>query len=301
MHPVHAAIREEPVELQDEPIEYVERYFFTPSAIEKMNAIWPIRLGQNIAKPHYHVGPRTTPYYSLHFVLEGEGTYTQGGVSYPLSRNDMFCLFPHCLHEYFTDSEKPLKLVWIAFDGKKALPVLERLHIRPDVPYARNVVRPEVRLRLGAFFRFVQTKGRDASDLTKLAHLFDVFGALADSAAKTDKPASASTDSWLQKGAEYLEMHYAEGITIEKAASFAGVDRAHFSRTFRSVYGTSPSSYVLQLKMAAAREMLARSSWTLTEIALSVGYPDLFSFSKAFKKYSGMSPGEYRKSLPEHD
>ncbi|TNJ61593.1 AraC family transcriptional regulator [Paenibacillus hemerocallicola] len=278
-------------------MEYVERYFFTPSVIEKSNAVWPIRLGQNVAKPHYHVGPRTTPYYSLHFVLEGAGTFIQDSKSYGLSQNDMFCLFPNRSHEYFTSVSQPLKMAWIAFDGKKALPILERLNIRPAAPYAPNAVRPGVRELLTRFFGLVQANGHNASDFAKLGILFQLFESLADPAAKTESSAGGPSVSWLAKGVDYLEMHYAEGITIEKVASFVGVDRAHFSRTFQSAYGTSPSKYLQSLKMSAARKMLGQTSCTLTEIALSVGYPDLFSFSRAFKKLNGISPGEFRKSL----
>lgn len=287
--------------MQDEPMEYVERYFFTPTAVEKSNAVWPIRLGQNEAKPHYHVGPRTTPYYSLHFVLDGEGAFTQDNKSYALQTNDLFCLFPGRPHEYFTSPRQPLKMAWIAFDGKKALPVLERLGIRPAVPYASNVIRAEARERLDDFFRLIRACGQRASDFAKLAVLFNVFAALADANGDAEKERGERSEHWLQKGVDYLEMHYAEGITIEKVASFVGVDRAHFSRRFRLAHGTSPIKYLQGVKMQAARDMLGESAYTLTEIALSVGYPDLFSFSKAFKKHFDMSPGEFRRSVRDKE
>lgn len=58
--------------MREDHHEYLEIYFFTPSEFEKSGAAWPIRLGHNIAKPNYHIGPRTSPYYYLLFVLEGQ-------------------------------------------------------------------------------------------------------------------------------------------------------------------------------------------------------------------------------------
>lgn len=285
--------------MQEEPLEFAERYFFTPTAFEKAGAVWPIRLGRNVAKPHYHIGPRTTTYYSLHFVLEGSGTYVQDGKSYALRRNDLFCLFPNRSHEYFAADDDPLQMAWIAFDGKKALSILERLGIVPAVPFLRDAIRPEVRQLLDVFFARIRAKGRDVSDLAKLSAFFNVFEALPNRGAEREKGTGKSSGSWLQKGVDYLEMHYAEGITIEQAASFVGVDSAYFSRKFNAAYGTSPIKYLQNVKMKAARNMLAETSYSLTEIALSVGYPDLFSFSKAFKKHFAVSPSEFRRAAPD--
>lgn len=283
--------------MQDEPMEYAERYFFTPTAVETSSAIWAIRLGQTATKPNYHIGPRTTPYYSLHFVLEGAGTFIQDNQMYMLSQNDLFCLFPNKSHEYFTSKELLLKMAWIAFDGQKSLPILERLGIRPATPYVPNAIRPGIRVLLDRFFSLIRSRGEDVSDFAKISALYSVLEALTSREAKKEpKPADHAAD-WLQKGVQYMEMHYAEGITIEKIASFVGIDRAYFSRRFHSVYGTSPIAYLQQLKMKAATNMLERTDCTLTEIALSVGYPDLFSFSKSFKKKFDMSPSEYRSQF----
>ncbi|MMZ71168.1 HTH-type transcriptional activator Btr [compost metagenome] len=52
--------------------------------------------------------------------------------------------------------------------------------------------------------------------------------------------------------------------------------------------------YIQQLKMNQAKRLLVQTPLTLTEVAHSVGYPDLFSFSKAFKKQVGQPPNRYR-------
>ncbi|MDF2723596.1 MAG: AraC family transcriptional regulator [Paenibacillus sp.] len=282
----------------DEPIEYAERYFFTPTAIEMSSAIWPIRLGQTIAKPNYHVGPRTTSYYSLHFVLDGTGTFIQDNKLYPLRPNDLFCLFPHRPHEYFTSSQQPLKMAWIAFHGKKAVPILERVGIHAGSPHLAGSIRPEIRELLDRFFLLIRSHGEQASDLAKMSVLFGVFEALANmDGGSRERTAGHANEDWLKKGADYMEIHYAEGISVEKVASFVGVDRAYFSRKFHAVYGISPIVYLQNLKMKAARDMLEQTEESLTQIALSVGYPDLFSFSKAFKKNFAVSPSEFRRSI----
>lgn len=58
--------------MKEDHHEFLELIFFTPSEFEKAGGAWPIRIGRNIAKTNYHIGPRTTPYYYLLFVLEGK-------------------------------------------------------------------------------------------------------------------------------------------------------------------------------------------------------------------------------------
>lgn len=58
--------------MKEDHHEFLDIIFFTPSEFEKAGGAWPIRIGRNIAKTNYHIGPRTTPYHYLLFVLEGK-------------------------------------------------------------------------------------------------------------------------------------------------------------------------------------------------------------------------------------
>ncbi|MBB6732332.1 AraC family transcriptional regulator [Cohnella zeiphila] len=279
--------------MQEDPIQFFDNYLFTPTAWEKAGPVWPIRLGRNIAKPNYHVGPRFTPYYSLHFVLEGEGSFLQNGSTYALSAGDIFCLFPRLTQEYYTSGHSPLKLAWVAFDGRMGLELCERIGVYPNYPYRSGACDPSVAAILDDFFDAVRDGERaQAADLGKLAHFYRLFDCLARTAPRPRSDDGAA--HWLQRGKEYMEVHYAEGITIEEVSGYIGVDRTHFSKRFRQAYGISPIQYLQKLKMDAARLLLKETDSKLLEIAQSVGYPDVFSFSKTFKKFFGLSPSQYR-------
>ncbi|MBP1976765.1 helix-turn-helix transcriptional regulator [Cohnella thailandensis] len=280
--------------MREEHNEYLEIYFFTPTEFEKSGAAWPIRLGSNIAKPNYHIGPRISPYYYLLFVLDGEGTFIQGNRTYPLRKNDIFCLFPQVTHEYFTVPDAPLRKAFFAFDGKQALGLLERVGLKPHSPHAAGALTEEAIARMREFFDLATHSDRANTDLARLSAFYRVFDALARRPGIIGAADPGPSADWLQKGLEYLEIHYAGGISIERAAEFVGVERTHFTKTFRKAYGMPPMKYVQQLKMTEAKLLLDQTNYTLSEIALSVGYPDLFSFSKAFKKQEGLSPTQYR-------
>jgi len=101
-----------------------------------------------------------------------------------------------------------------------------------------------------------------------------------------------SQDLW--RAAAHIQEHFSEKVTNETLARVSRLSQSHFNKLFREKYGVSPMRYLIQCRMAAARDMLARSPLSLWEIAERTGYESIHSFSKAFKKLECVSPGEYR-------
>ncbi|AJY75134.1 AraC family transcriptional regulator [Paenibacillus beijingensis] len=279
--------------MREDHHEYLDIHYFTPTDYEKAGPAWPIRLGHNIAKPNYHIGPRTTAYYYLMFVLEGEGTFIQNGQTFKLGQNDMFCLFPQVTHEYFTAQDRPLRKIFVAFDGKKALDLLEAVGLTSRSPHRSGILSAEAIQLMWGFFNYVVHTGGNDNDFGRLARFLLIFDHLSKISVPSGGTGSDSL-SWLQKGVDYMEIHYAEGITVGSVAKYVGIDRTHFTKQFRRVYGLTPVQYIQQLKTNEAKLLLEQTTYSLTEIAHSVGYPDLFSFSKAFKKNAGIPPKQYR-------
>lgn len=271
--------------------EFLELCFFTPSIYERSGAAWPIRLGHNIAKPNYHIGPRTTPYYYLLFVLDGQGTFHQNHQSYQLHKNDIFCLYPHVIHEYYTSPKDPLHKVFLAFDGKQSLRLLEKVGLTLHSPYVANILTAEVVQFMWDFFNLVNSENdTDLGRLVLFHRIFDQLSALTKDATGND----LHDVSWLQKGYEYMEIHYAEGINVGRVSDYVGIDRTYFTKQFHKAYNITPIQFIQELKLKEAISLLEKTTYTLSEIAHSVGYPDLFSFSKAFKKKLGIAPTQYR-------
>ncbi|WP_281888779.1 AraC family transcriptional regulator [Paenibacillus sp. YYML68] len=100
---------------------------------------------------------------------------------------------------------------------------------------------------------------------------------------------------WLDYCARYMQLHYAEPLRVDALAAEVGIHRSHFSFAFRERFGTSPKAYLTKLRMTKALELIRADRLSLIqEIALTVGYPDLFTFTRAFTRYYGMSPTEAR-------
>ncbi len=78
-------------------------------------------------------------------------------------------------------------------------------------------------------------------------------------------------------------------------ASLCGISTVYFRKLFPRISGCSPITYIHRLRITKAKRMLESDCERISEIALSLGYPDIYTFSKTFKKHTGLSPTQYMK------
>ncbi len=76
----------------------------------------------------------------------------------------------------------------------------------------------------------------------------------------------------LRLGVTYLHTHYREAIALRQVAAAAHMSSFHFLRTFRAVYGITPSVYLNRKRTKAAVRLIRESGWPLTEVAEHVGF-----------------------------
>ncbi|MDF2725206.1 MAG: transcriptional regulator, AraC family [Paenibacillus sp.] len=287
--------------------EYAEYVIHKPSPFEQLGGIWPIRAGQNIAKPQYDVGPRIIEWYSLHIVLSGAVCLAHQGQTIVLSEGDLFCLYPQVQYRYWQETALAgvaLRMNWLAFQGEQAAPMLEGIGLSREKPFARGKATSDIRALMGDILEKMRHPHHQDS-LPLLSLMYSLFALLA----KTSAPPTASKEApsesrehpgkdsvWLKKSVEFLHKRFAEGVTVSDAVEVAGVHRSHFYSAFIREFSMSPQKYVIKLRMERAAALLANPDLLITEIAQSVGYPDLYSFSRAFVHYYGLSPSRYRAS-----
>lgn len=94
---------------------------------------------------------------------------------------------------------------------------------------------------------------------------------------------------------KYMRSNFGHPLSLEQLADHVHLSREYLSRYFKQYTGKNISAYLLEIRMERAMEMLRSGSHTVTDIGAYCGYPTVGNFQKAFRKYTGMSPGEYRK------
>jgi transcriptional regulator GlxA family with amidase domain len=94
----------------------------------------------------------------------------------------------------------------------------------------------------------------------------------------------------------YMERNIGESLSLAELAAAAGLSRMHFAAQFRAATGLRPHSYLLHLRIAQAKMIMATSSMPLAQIALIVGFQAQSHFSTVFKRLTNETPACWRKA-----
>jgi AraC family transcriptional regulator len=98
----------------------------------------------------------------------------------------------------------------------------------------------------------------------------------------------------LRRAVDYISANLDEEITLAQLAEVAGLSVFHFARTFTRAMGVSPGRYVSRMRLEKAMAEIAAGKLSLAEIAFKAGFSSQSSFTTAFHRMTGLTPGEYR-------
>ena len=108
------------------------------------------------------------------------------------------------------------------------------------------------------------------------------------------------TANWydpIRKSVIYLNEHYAEDVTVDELAKIAHYSPAQFRRLFHSLTQMSPASYIVNVRINAAKTLLGTTDRRISDIASDVGFFDHSHFIRTFKRIVGATPAKYRRHL----
>ena len=94
---------------------------------------------------------------------------------------------------------------------------------------------------------------------------------------------------------EFIEEHLAEGISLAALAELVDLSLFHFARTFTQSFGVPPHRYHMTRRMDRAKSLLQRPALSVTQVGARIGFRESSSFTRAFRKFTGLTPTEYRR------
>src|SRR5690606_9450015 len=110
-----------------------------------------------------------------------------------------------------------------------------------------------------------------------------------------ETPDGATRPGRLRRALELIGARSADmGLTIEQVARAAGMSNSTMRRKFVEHLKMTPIGYLQDLRLARARDLLARGTFGVKEVAAKVGYAEPLYFSKAYRRKFGRPPSEGR-------
>lgn len=253
-------------------------------------------------------------YYHWHqccemlYVHEGTGSVVVDRKTHEMRPGRLFFFQPFQLHKVFASVSEETPYVRtivsfdpLAFDGAlRPFPTLhgkfERLwRSRPsegvldlgqEQAYAESLFRRYDALLSG------NPAAMNEEHATLL--LLQLLEAIASRQADEDAGAVYRPYSYSEQAMKWIEDHYAEDFRLERLAEELHLSKFYLSRLFQRETGGSLSEYVLARRMKQACRLLETTSLSVERIADAVGYPNVSSFIRVFKKRLGETPLRYR-------
>lgn len=103
----------------------------------------------------------------------------------------------------------------------------------------------------------------------------------------------------IEPAIQYINNHFTEDMRLEHLAQKCCMSANYFYKLFTSALQTTPTNYISLVRMNRALQLLVNNEYNIKEIAYKVGFNDDAYFSRVFKKYYGITPGEYKKKRNE--
>lgn len=95
--------------------------------------------------------------------------------------------------------------------------------------------------------------------------------------------------------AEFIDEHLAEEISLATLAGLVDLSLFHFARAFKQSFGVPPHRYHMDRRMDRARSLLRRSTLSVTQIGSQIGFRETSSFTRAYRRFAGVTPSNYRR------
>lgn len=239
--------------------------------------------------PHYHENA-----FEFTLVVKGSMSFYTAKKDYTISGGDVFISFPDEVH---STNDTPISLnhqYWMQVDisdphnflflnDETASELIRELHlidkhvIATDNKQIRYIIEKAFELAGNPESRFL------------VAGYLSIFLQLLISFSKENRYHTAAD---IETAIEYIGSHITEDLSLDEIAEVCNLSISQFKQKFRHVVGISPRNYINQEKIECAKKML-QDGYTITNVAMRLGFNSSSYFSTVFKKYTMEMPREY--------
>ncbi|MDF2721482.1 MAG: transcriptional regulator, AraC family protein [Paenibacillus sp.] len=235
-----------------------------------------------VLQTHRHIG-----IWQADWLAEGSLTYYMEGFEMELKPGEIGFIPSGVFHRIISrkgNVMRSLKFEAPAGLLEEACSVVKLAHHLPLLGLlAEEVFRPRLSLPwrmhtgyLGSLLRLLAPDGQDE-----------------------EQPIDGAADEMVQRAVLFALEHLREPLTVERLARHIHLSESQFARRFYEAVGATPMRWLTEKRMQRAAQYLRFSDMAIFDIADEAGYGDMPAFSKAFKRWSGISPSDYRNRSSE--
>lgn len=194
------------------------------------------------------------------------------------------------------ESRTLTRMIYIYFDPARMPADPERSEVLPRL-FFEDAILCQTALKLSKLIGSPEPDDRQYLQALMPVLLQELVRA---TSGKGTRQARGGLAGWQQrKVMEYMEEHFAEQLPLNVLADLVGLSCFHFCRAFKQSFGAPPHQYQVGRRIEHAKNLLHKSTTSVTTIGFSVGFSDASSFTAAFRRAMGITPTAYRRSIED--
>lgn len=251
--------------------------------------------------------------FEINFIIDGSADYIVGDEKFTSRPGDIIIAAPGVLHSAYPHVGMTQKYDVFLFSADMLgaasgdrlaaeiiFPIVSgKLRVNPHIT-KDHVYYGEIRMSVE---NMISAALGDSAclDLLIKSELSRLFWLLLESVdiAKADS-AKTTACEMIRPAIDYMDLHFAENITISKLARTVNMSESYFMMKFREASGISAVEYLNHIRIKAVCQKLIGTEKPTSEIAFCCGFRNLSNFNRIFKRVTGMTPKEYRSGFSKN-
>ncbi len=201
---------------------------------------------------------------------------------------------PHSRQEYGGDGQTAFGNDWFHFSGKAAAPMLEKMRLPVN-----RLLHPHTAAFMPAILREInwELRNREAhwewSVSLRVQHFFLGLSRAVHNSAPPSQRLEELHEK-MHRLRQIMQERCVERWNLDRMLGYVHLSRSRFINLYKSLFGRSPVDDLVEMRLTLAKHYLATSNMTVTEVADSCGFGDVYYFSRQFRKRVGMTPGAFK-------
>lgn len=246
------------------------------------------------------------------YICSGSGIHTINSREYKVTKGDLFFINYKVAHTFLPVSEDfrwinclflPEILDESLIHSENARDLLQQLLFKPffdqyaDFLFDINLMnrQREFNYIFEDMLKEYEKKGNGYRLILK-SYLMVLLSKIFRLASEKDSSQQGGKErEVINKVLDYLQRNYAKAMRLEDVARQTLLSPTYFAAVFKNATGQSLFEYIHKIRVEEACKLITETEGSITEIMLEVGYSDSKFFYQIFKRYTNMTPGEYRK------
>lgn len=231
------------------------------------------------------------PHAECFYIMDGRGSFLIEDTEYPIRKDDLILINPNISHIEKSSAEEPLECISLGIEGIAFAFENQMEHV---IFNCQDQDQTPLFYMMTLFYEMEEKQ----LDYEQVCH--DLLDALIIQLIRRNGLAAEVTPNVQQsliclKIRRYLDSNYMQHITLESLAELFHLNKYYIVHAFTRQFGCSPFNYLNQVRIRISKDLLANTSYSITEIALSTGFASSSYFSQCFQKTCGMSASAYRR------